>query len=105
VIETDRTSKHRKVANVNPLRSLAKYGQAVWLDCLARGSIAKGGLKKLVEENGLTGITSSPSIFEKAPAGSSGPIEAAALLQRDGRHWRVLDDALEPAPSSAAEAR
>ena len=55
----------------NPLASLHDYGQAPWLDFLARGFIAEGGLKRLVEHDGLTGVTSNPSIFEKAIGGSS----------------------------------
>ena len=51
---------------MNPLKSLAGSGQAVWLDFLSRGFIAKGGLKKLVDDDGLRGLTSNPSIFEKA---------------------------------------
>jgi transaldolase / glucose-6-phosphate isomerase len=51
---------------MNPLQSLADHGQAVWLDFLSRGFIAKGGLKKLVDDDGLRGVTSNPSIFEQA---------------------------------------
>jgi transaldolase/glucose-6-phosphate isomerase len=51
---------------MNPLQSLADHGQAVWLDFLSRGFIAKGGLKKLVDNDGLRGVTSNPSIFEQA---------------------------------------
>ena len=58
-------------ASVNPLNKLHEYGQAVWLDFLARRFIAEGGLKKLVEQDGLTGVTSNPSIFEKAIAEGS----------------------------------
>src|ERR1700680_3162575 len=54
-----------------PLASLHDYGQAPWLDFVARGFIAEGGLKKLVEHDGLTGVTSNPSIFEKAIGGSA----------------------------------
>src|ERR1700733_3793467 len=61
----------KTVSNVNPLRRLHDHGQAVWLDFLARRFIAEGGLKKLVEQDGLTGVTSNPSIFEKAIAGSA----------------------------------
>jgi len=53
---------------MNPLKQLQDYGQSVWLDFLARGFIAKGHLKKLVDEDGLAGVTSNPSIFEKAIA-------------------------------------
>ena len=49
-----------------PAQALHDHGQAVWLDFLSRGFIAEGGLKKLVEQDGLTGVTSNPSIFEKA---------------------------------------
>ncbi len=48
------------------LKSLADLGQAVWLDFVDRKFLAQGGLRKLVAEDGLTGVTSNPSIFEKA---------------------------------------
>ena len=51
---------------MNPLKSLSDHGQAVWLDFLSRGFMAKGGLKKLVDDDGLRGVTSNPSIFEHA---------------------------------------
>ena len=51
---------------MNALKALPDHGQAVWLDFLSRGFIAKGGLKKLVDEDGLRGVTSNPSIFEHA---------------------------------------
>jgi len=51
---------------MNPVRKLLDHGQAVWLDFLARGFIAKGELKKLAEQDGVRGVTSNPSIFEKA---------------------------------------
>ncbi len=57
-------------AVANPLAALHDYGQAPWLDFLARGFIAQGGLEKLVRDDGLTGVTSNPSIFEKAIGGS-----------------------------------
>jgi transaldolase/glucose-6-phosphate isomerase len=50
----------------NPLTQLEGAGQAVWLDFVDRKFLADGGLKKLVAEDGLTGVTSNPSIFEKA---------------------------------------
>jgi transaldolase / glucose-6-phosphate isomerase len=51
---------------MNPLRSLNDYGQVVWLDFLSRRFIADGSLKRLIDEDGLAGATSNPSIFEKA---------------------------------------
>ena len=50
----------------NPLIELEKLGQAVWLDYIRRDLIAGGGLKRLIEEDGLRGMTSNPTIFEKA---------------------------------------
>ncbi|MGN6621841.1 MAG: transaldolase [Sphingomonas sp.] len=48
------------------LNDLEAFGQAVWLDFVDRKFLEQGGLKKLVEEDGLAGVTSNPSIFEKA---------------------------------------
>ncbi|MBB5709216.1 bifunctional transaldolase/phosoglucose isomerase [Sphingomonas xinjiangensis] len=48
------------------LKQLGEAGQAVWLDFVDRKFLAEGGLRTLVEEDGLTGVTSNPSIFEKA---------------------------------------
>ncbi len=51
---------------MNPLKQLEASGQSAWLDYLKRGLIAKGELHELVKRDGLTGVTSNPSIFEKA---------------------------------------
>jgi transaldolase / glucose-6-phosphate isomerase len=51
---------------MNPVKALESHGQAVWLDFLARGFVARGDLKKLIDDDGLKGVTSNPSIFEKA---------------------------------------
>jgi transaldolase / glucose-6-phosphate isomerase len=51
---------------MNPLKALQDHRQVVWLDFLSRGFIANRGLKKLVDEDGLHGVTSNPSIFEHA---------------------------------------
>jgi transaldolase/glucose-6-phosphate isomerase len=50
---------------------LEAQGQAVWLDYIRRNLLTSGELKRLVEEDGLSGVTSNPTIFEKAIAGSS----------------------------------
>jgi transaldolase len=50
----------------NPLKALSKFGQSVWLDYIRRDLIETGELKRLIEEDGLAGMTSNPSIFEKA---------------------------------------
>src|ERR1700724_861059 len=65
---------------MNRLKSLADHGQAVWLDFLSRGFIAKGGLKKLVDDDGLRGVTSNPSIFEHAIGQSDEYDDAVARI-------------------------
>jgi transaldolase / glucose-6-phosphate isomerase len=60
---------------MNPVKALETHGQAVWLDFLARGFIAKGDLNALIETDGVKGVTSNPSIFEKA-IGSSAEYDA-----------------------------
>lgn len=56
---------------MNPLKRLHDYGQSFWLDYLRRSLVTSGELRRMVEEDGLRGITSNPTIFEKAIAGSS----------------------------------
>lgn len=51
---------------MNPLKQLETLGQSVWLDYLKRDFIREGKLKQLIENDGLRGVTSNPSIFEKA---------------------------------------
>ena len=55
----------------NRLRALQVFGQSVWLDYIRRSLITSGELRRLIDEDGLAGVTSNPSIFEKAIAGSS----------------------------------
>src|ERR1039457_5245280 len=52
--------------SVNPLKELGTLGQSLWLDYIRRDLIASGQLRRLIEEDGLRGMTSNPSIFEKA---------------------------------------
>jgi transaldolase/glucose-6-phosphate isomerase len=56
---------------MNPLKELLNQGQSVWLDFISRQVIRSGELKRLVEEDGLRGVTSNPTIFEKAIGGSA----------------------------------
>ena len=55
----------------NPLLKLQEFGQSVWLDYIHRNMLASGHLKRLIEADGLKGVTSNPAIFEKAIAGSA----------------------------------
>ncbi|MGH6677617.1 MAG: transaldolase family protein, partial [Bradyrhizobium sp.] len=68
----------------NPVKALENHGQSVWLDFLARGFIAKD-LRRLIDEDGVKGVTSNPSIFEKA-IGASDEYDGSigrALKERD----------------------
>lgn len=53
----------------NPLKELLKFGQSVWLDYIRRDLLTGGELKRLIDEDGLRGMTSNPTIFEKAITG------------------------------------
>jgi transaldolase/glucose-6-phosphate isomerase len=68
----------------NPLLKLESFGQSIWLDYLRRGLITSGELKQLIEEDGLKGVTSNPSIFEKAIGGSHDYDEAIRRLAQAG---------------------
>jgi transaldolase/glucose-6-phosphate isomerase len=58
-------------ATQNPLKQLLTYGQAMWLDYIRRDLFTTGKLKGMITDDGLRGMTSNPSIFEKAIADSS----------------------------------
>ena len=75
---------------MNPVKALQKHGQAVWLDFLARGFIAKGDLKRLIENDGVRGVTSNPAIFEKA-IGSSDEYDSAIAKALKGHDRPVTD--------------
>ncbi len=66
----------------NSLQELHQYGQSVWLDYIRRSLIDSGELKRLVEQDGVRGVTSNPSIFEKAITGSDEYSGALAALQQ-----------------------
>src|SRR3954463_5602341 len=80
---------------MNPVKELEKHGQAVWLDFLARGFIAEGDLKRLIDTDGVKGVTSNPSIFEKA-IGSSDEYDApiGKALKRGDRTVADLFEAV-----------
>src|SRR5215510_13198501 len=70
----------------NALKELHRYGQSVWLDYIRRSLITSGELRRLVDEDGLRGVTSNPAIFEKAITGSS---DYRAILEQP--EARTLD--------------
>ena len=68
--------------STHPLRDVQKHGQSIWLDHIDRQLILSGGLREMIENDGLRGVTSNPSIFEEAIGGGdayAGLIAALAL--------------------------
>ncbi len=68
----------------NPLRTLQEFGQSVWLDFVSRDLLKSGGLARLVAEDGIRGVTSNPSIFEKAIGHGDDYDELIAAAERSG---------------------
>ena len=71
-----------RIVSSNSLKRLGTLGQSIWLDYIRRDLIASGGLRRLIEEDGLRGMTSNPSIFEKA-------IWIATITTRIFGPWRL----------------
>jgi transaldolase/glucose-6-phosphate isomerase len=78
----------------NPLRQLNRAGQSVWFDYIRRWEMVSGHLKHLIAEDGLSGVTSNPSIFEKAIAGSTDYDGAIGKLASEGREAAQIFEAL-----------
>lgn len=78
----------------NPLRELKKHGQSVWYDNLNRELIATSRLRQMVDEDGVTGGTSNPSIFEKAIAAGDHYAADLERLTRAGKDTAAIYDEL-----------
>jgi len=74
----------------NPLNQLETLGQSIWLDYIRRDLITSGGLRRLIEEDGLRGMTSNPAIFEKAIAGSHDYDEDIQALALKGKGTEAI---------------
>ncbi len=68
----------------NPLRNLQEYGQSVWLDFVSRELLRSGELSRLIADDGIRGVTSNPSIFEKAIGHGDDYDELIAAAQKAG---------------------
>ena len=79
---------------MNPLKALYGYGQSVWLDYIRRSLIASGELQKLIDEDGLRGVTSNPAIFEKAITGSNDYTQALKSLEAQNLDAKATYEAL-----------
>src|SRR5579884_1402581 len=78
----------------NRLRLLEARGQSVWQDNITRGQLKAGGLQKLIDDDGISGVTTNPSIFQKAIGGSSDYDDAIAELARQGKDAAAILDTL-----------
>jgi len=81
-----------KVAN--PLLELQNCGQSVWHDNISRDLLDSGALKRLIDEDGLSGLTSNPTIFEKAINGSTHYDASLKLLVDQGKDVKGIYEAL-----------
>ena len=75
------------------LHELSKLGQSVWLDYIRRSFITSGGLQEKVDQ-GIRGVTSNPTIFEKAIAGSTDYDAAMRPLVAAGKSLDEIYEAL-----------
>lgn len=80
--------------NQNPLSVLESFGQSIWLDYLRRNALDNGEIQRLIEEDGVSGLTSNPSIFEKAIAGSHDYDDAIRYMSLEGRSIEEIYETL-----------
>ncbi len=78
----------------NPVQEAQRLGQSIWYDNIRRGLITSGELQRLIDM-GITGLTSNPTIFERAIAGSTDYDLALLDLTQDGQNSRSAGDIFE----------
>jgi len=78
----------------NPVKQLETFGQSIWLDYIRRNMITGGELRHLIEEDGLRGMTSNPSIFEKAISESHDYDEDIQVMALKGKGAKDIYEAL-----------
>ncbi|HXR25419.1 MAG TPA: transaldolase [Candidatus Binataceae bacterium] len=86
----------------NPLRQLERFGQSVWLDYIRRQLLSSTEFRRMMDEDGLKGMTSNPTIFEKAIDGSNDYDAQFAQLASAGRGVDEIYEALTSADIKAA---
>src|SRR5574338_366012 len=80
--------------NKNPLLVLENLGQSIWLDYLRRNALDNGEIQGLIEQDGVSGLTSNPSIFEKAIAGSHDYESDIRAMSLEGKNIEEIYEAL-----------
>src|SRR4051794_736588 len=78
----------------NPLQPRSQIGQSVWYDNVRRGLIQNGEIKRLIDEDAVVGLTSNPTIFEKAIGGSEDYADALAKLSGTERDAYAIYEAM-----------
>jgi len=84
----------QKPAQTNPLIALEALGQSIWMDYIRRDLITSGKLRKLIEEDGLRGMTSNPSIFEAAITSSHDYDDEIRSLTLEGKGVKAIYETL-----------
>jgi transaldolase len=75
---------------MNPTKQLHDLGQSIWLDNITRGMLDDGTLQRYIDEHHVTGLTSNPSIFDKAISGGSDYDDAIGELLAEGKSGQDL---------------
>jgi transaldolase len=78
----------------NPLLELQQHGQSVWLDYIRRKALLSGDVRKLIDEDGLRGITANPAIFQAAIAAGDDYDETIERLVRSGAEPNTIYETL-----------
>jgi transaldolase len=79
---------------MNRIKALGQAGQSIWLDFMQRSLVTKGELQKLIENDGIRGLTSNPTIFQKAVEGSPDYEELFGKMAPEGKSVAQVYDAL-----------
>lgn len=78
----------------NPLLRLREFGQSVWLDFLSRELMESGELERMIEEDGVCGVTTNPTIFERAISESADYDAAVERHAREGKKPEEICEAI-----------
>lgn len=82
------------IMKANPLLKMSEFGQSIWFDDTRRDLIAGGELRRMIQEDGLRGTTSNPSIFEKAIVGSQIYQDDIVALASKGQSPKLIYESL-----------
>src|SRR5947209_20285452 len=78
----------------NPLLQLKTYGQSVWYDNIDRGQLVSGQFKRLLDEDGVSGVTANPTIFQKSISHGQAYDEQMTQLIKAGKSTSDIYEAL-----------